>query len=92
MSVGKRKQRNKADVQELSNECPSDVQSGVGHCPTETETETETKTETKTERKKENAPAAARSHSPSDKGNDFVLKKKYGCYEWVELSNDEHAF
>ena len=39
----------------------------------------------KRERKKENAPEAS-SHSPSDKGNDFVLKNKYGSYGWVELS------
>ena len=70
----KRKQRNKTDVRELSNECPTDVQSVVGQCPIETETETKTKTDTDTkkERKKENAPEA-RSSSPSCKGNDFVL-------------------
>ena len=87
----KRKQRSKADSQELSNECPIDVQSGVGQCPTETETErkTETKTKTETEREKENAPAAARS--PSVKNDDLIDKNKYGSYGWVKLSNDEHA-
>ena len=56
----------------------------------EKEKEKEKYSNIKRERKKENAPEA-RAHSPSDKGNDFVLKNKYGSYGWIELSDREYA-
>lgn len=89
----KRKQRSreKEDVQELSKECPMDVRTASGHCPTETEikteTETETETERKTERKTEGKSGRRAAHTlPTEKKE----VRKYGSYGWVELTEEEH--